>query len=151
MKIFLSFLILLTVTAIGCNKDKFTTVPQVSIKSISPGTVVTGNIISLKGKYTDQEGDLDSVYVVYKWYNGAAAVKNDTFRYTFSSLNLPPKIKEADITVEFQYNTSNPNGYITLPGVSVRDTTASLGLVLIDKASNRSDYAESDKIRLIKP
>lgn len=151
MKIIFSLLIVFVAIFFSCNKDKFTTEPQVKINSIQPGTVQSGNIVSMKGEYTDQEGDLDTALIVYKWYNGSTAVRHDTFRFAFSSLNLPTNTKEADITVDFQYNTSNPNGYITLPGVSVRDTTATLGLILIDKAANRSNYAESDQIRLIKP
>lgn len=151
MKAILVLLVACSIVFFACNKDKFTTAPQVSIKSISPKTVISGNIISLKGKYTDQEGDLDSVLIVYKWYNLTTAVKNDTFRYSFGNLNIPPNTKQADIQIDFQYNTSNSSGYLTLPGVSIRDTTATLGLVLIDKDSNRSAYAESDQIRLIKP
>ena len=150
MKVILSLLILFALAVAGCNKDKFTTAPQVKIKSISPHTVENGNLISLEGRYTDQEGDLDTFLIVYKWYNGAIAVKNDTFRYAIGNLGLPAKTKQADFSVDFQYNTINP-GYITLPGVSVRDTTATLGLILVDKKNNRSDYAESDQIRLKKP
>ena len=152
MKIYQSLLITVAIIAFSCGKDKFTTVPQVDVKSIAPGTVNSGDILRLKGKYTDQEGDVDSVLLIYKWYNGSSSVLPlDTFRYSLGALQLPDNTREADIIVEFQYNTFNPNGYITLPGVSVRDTTATLGLILVDKAGNRSNYDESDKIRLIKP
>jgi len=149
----MKYILLLTgfAFAAGCGKDKFTTEPQITINSIKPGTVQSGAIVSLKGKFTDQEGDLDSALIVYKWYNGITAVRHDTFRFSFATLNMPGNTKEADISVDFQYNTTNPNGYLTLPGVSVRDTTASLGLLLIDKKGNRSNFAESDQIRLIKP
>ena len=52
MKLIQSLLITLLVVAVSCNKDKFTTTPQVKIKSISPGTVVSGAIITIEGKYT---------------------------------------------------------------------------------------------------
>lgn len=151
MKQRLLLLPVLTVIVMACNKDKFTTEPIVTIKSISPGTVNNGDVITLASKYTDDEGDLDSVYVVYKWYNGANVVRNDTFRYDFGMLNLPSKLREADMNVVFEYNTNNNPDLVPLPGVSLRDTSATFGLVLIDKAKNRSNYAESDKIRLKKP
>jgi hypothetical protein len=152
MKIYQPLLLIVAIITFSCGKDKFTTVPQVDIKSISPGTVRNGDILNLKGKYRDQEGDVDSVLVVYKWYNGASSVVPlDTFRYNLGALQLPDNTREADIIISFQYNTTNPNGYLTLPGVSVRDTTASLGLIIVDKKGNRSNYAESEKIRLIKP
>lgn len=151
MKITHSLPFLVFVILAGCGKDKFTTEPQVEVNSITPKTVVNGSILSMKGKFTDQEGDLDSALIVYKWYNGSTAVTNDTFRYSFASLGLPNNTKQADISVDFQYNSFNPNGFLTLPGVTLRDTTATLGLILIDKAANRSNYAESEEIRLIKP
>lgn len=151
MKFIPFLLITVTLLAVSCSKDKFTTVPQFTIESISPGTVFNGNIVSLQGKFTDQEGDVDSALVVYKWYNAAAVVRKDTFRYSITDFNLPAKTRKAEMTIDFQYNTSNPNGYVTLPGASIRDTTATLGIVLIDKAANRSVYTESAQIRLKKP
>ena len=147
-----SFFVLfaLVVTALACNKDKFTTEPQVSIKSIAPSVVFSGDIITMKGKYTDLEGDIDSILVVYKWYNGATVVRKDTFRYPFAPLDLPPKTQDADMNVIFEYNTNNYPDLRSLPGVS-KDTTASLGLILKDKASHKSNYSESNQIRLKKP
>jgi len=151
MKYSLFVLIVLVVIATACNKDKFTTEPQVEVKSITPETVFNGNIINLKAKYTDDEGDLDSAYVVYKWYNAATVVKADTFRYPYSILNLPSDLRRADIEVTFEYNTNNNPDLVPLPGVSVRDTTATFGLILIDKARHRSNYSESTPIRMKKP
>ena len=151
MKYSLFVLIVLVVIATACNKDKFTTEPQVEVKSITPETVFNGNIINLKAKYTDDEGDLDSAYVVYKWYNGATVVKADTFRYPYSILNLPSDLRRADIEVTFEYNTNNNPDLVPLPGVSVRDTTATFRLILIDKARHRSNYSESQPIRMKKP
>lgn len=151
MKYSLLLILVLTIVVIACNKDKFTTEPIVKVKSISPGTVNSGDVIVLKSKFTDDEGDLDSVYVVYKWYNGNTVVKNDTFRYPVSIMNVPAKLREADMDVTFEYNTNNNPDLRPLSGVSIRDTTASFGLVLVDKASHRSNYSESDKIRLKKP
>jgi len=151
MKQRLLLILVMIVIVTACNKDKFTTEPKVEVKSISPGTVNSGDVITLKSKYTDDEGDLDSVYVVYKWYNGVNIVRNDTFRYSFSMLNLPSKLREADMNVVFEYNTNNNPDLVPLPGVSLRDTSATFGLVLLDKAKHRSNYAESEKIRLKKP
>ena len=151
MKFIPILLITFVLAFLACNKDKFTTVPQFKVDSISPNTVFNGNIVSFRGQFTDQEGDLDSAFIVYKWYNGAAVVRNDTFRYNLSGLGIPVNTRKADVTIDFQYNTGNPNGYVTLPGASTRDTTATLGLILKDKAGNRSVYAESSPIRLKKP
>ncbi|MBI3138801.1 MAG: hypothetical protein HYZ15_09475 [Sphingobacteriales bacterium] len=151
MKNLVWLFLLLTVLVVACNKDKFTTEPKVEVKSISPGTVSSGDVISLRAEYTDDEGDLDSTYVVYKWYDGTTVVLSDTFRFPVDALNLPPKLRQAEMFVQFEYNTNNHPDLMPLSGVSLRDTTASFGLLLIDKAKHRSNYSESAKIRLKKP
>ena len=150
MKFSLFLLSTLLVIVIACSKNKFTTEPKVTVKSITPSVVFSGDIITMKGKYTDLEGDIDTVLVVYKWYNGAVVVKKDTFRYPFSPLDVPAKTQEADINVTFEYNTNNRPDLRFLQGVP-KDTTASLGLILKDKGSHRSNYSESNQIRLKKP
>ena len=150
MKLSLLLLSALIVLVIACGKDKFTTEPKVTVRSISPSDVFSGDIILMKSKYSDLEGDLDTVLVVYKWYNGATVVRNDTFRYAFSTLGVPVKTQEADLNVTFEYNTNNNPDLRFLPGVS-KDTTATLGLILKDKKANRSNYSESKQIRLKKP
>jgi hypothetical protein len=135
----------------GCNKEKYTTVPQVSIESITPSVVSSGNVIELTGKYSDLEGDVDSALIVYKWYNGTTAVRKDTFRFGFGQLGVPAGVQRAELLLQFEYNTNNSPNLTKLPGVSQRDTTAAFGLLLIDKLKNRSNYAESSTIRLKKP
>ena len=151
MKYKLSLLFAFVAILAGCDKDKIETIPHLNINSISPNTVNAGQLIQMKGDFTDQEGDIDSALLIYKWYDGATAfMPFDTQRYNFAALGLPEKVTQADITVTFLYNEF-ASGYVTLPGVSIRDTTATLGLILIDRAGNRSEYEESDQIRLIKP
>ena len=149
MKLFPILIAAIVVIAAACNKDKFTSTPQVEIKSISPGVVFSGDVIKVKGKYTDKEGDLDSILVVYKWYNGTIVTKKDTFRYSFKDMKIPPKTITAELDVTFEYNTFNTN-FANLSGVS-KDTTATFGIILKDKDSLRSNYAESAAIRLKKP
>lgn len=143
--------LLFAVLIVSCNKDKFKTEPQVTIKSITPSTVFNGDVITIKGDYTDDEGDVDSVLIVYKWYNGATEIPVDTLRYTFARLNLPVKTRQADLEINFEYNTNNIPDMVPLSGVSLRDTTATFGLVLKDKKGQRSNYSQSDKIRLKRP
>ncbi|MBL7733021.1 MAG: hypothetical protein JNM88_17760 [Chitinophagaceae bacterium] len=142
------FLILAVATLVtACNKDKFTTTPQVKIKSISPSEVFFSDIIRMQGSFTDEEGDVDSVLIVYKWYNGSTAIPRDTFRYKLDVLNVPDKTRQADIEVTFEYHTNNNPDLRFLPSV-LKDTNATFGLILKDKDGNRSEYAESDQIRL---
>jgi hypothetical protein len=144
----LTFLILATV---ACSKDKFTSEPQVTVKSLQPSIVTNGSVIRLLASFTDEEGDVDSVYIVYKWYNGNTPTLIDTLmRFPTARLGIPAQLRKSDIAVEFEYNTYNQQSLLTLPGVS-RDTSATLGLILIDKTRKRSNYSESTKIRLKRP
>jgi hypothetical protein len=149
MKLRLAICLLALIVVTACNKDKFTTEPQVKAKSITPSTVEQGNIIRFRSKFTDKEGDLDSALIVYKWYNGAAVTMKDTFRYSLSSLGIPTKTTDGDMNIEFSYGRIL-QGYVQLSSV-IRDTTSTLGVILIDKEAHRSNYAESDPIRLKKP
>lgn len=138
---------------IACNKDKFTSEPQVKIKSISPETVYKGNRIELKGSFTDEEGDVDSVLIVQKLYSGNTVTVTDTFRsYTFSQLSFPKGTRSGDIIVSFLYGEFDPNGvYPVLPGSPfTKDTTLTLGLIVMDTMKHRSNFAESSKILLKK-
>lgn len=145
---FILFVIAAALIFAACEKDKFTTIPQVKAKSISPGTVIPGNIIKFTASFTDEEGDIDTVFVVYRWYDNATIRKVDTFKYNLASFNLPPKVRDGDLIVQYAYG--NPTqGFETLGAVS-RDTTATLGIFVADKLGNRSELAESDRIRLLK-
>ncbi len=146
MKYIFSSLVFLLAFTTACNKDKFTTIPQVKVQSISPDEVHFGDILSVKGSYTDQEGDVDSILIVYKWYNGSTAIPRDTFRYSIQELEVPGNPRQADLEINFEYHTNNTN--LRFLSSVARDTTATFGLVVKDKEGNRSEYAESDPIRL---
>lgn len=151
MKTVTTILTLLVITILyGCDKDKFTTVPQVKIKDISPGDAFNGSVIRLETTFTDQEGDLDSVLVIYKWRNGDLVTRLfDTLRNSVGGLGLPPKLRSGEIFVEYAYGTVDP--YKQLGGTPVaKDTSVTFGLVVKDKAGNRSDYVESKAIRFRK-
>ena len=133
----------------ACSKNNSSSTPQVTMKSITPNPVSQGNVITVDAKFTDKAGDLDSVLVVYKWYNNATVTFNDTLRFNLAGLNLPLATKLGDIILQFAYGQFL-NNYVLLPGSPVAsDTTATFGLVLIDQAGHRSGYAESGKIRLL--
>lgn len=140
----------IAIIIIACNKDKFTTIPQVEIDSISPETLSSGGILKIKGTYTDKEGDIDSIFIVRKYFAGSTATYVDTIeKIEFATLKVPQSTMEADFQIDFEYNTQQTT-LRQLSGVN-KDTTAAFGIVLKDKAANRSEYKESEKIRLKKP
>ena len=132
---------------IACNKDKFTTVPQVKAKSVTPGIVIKGQTINFISTFTDEEGDIqDSVLVVFKRFNGSTLLTTDTLRLKLNPGQIP-KSRKGDIIVKFGYGELI-NGTYLINLERLVDKQASFGIVIKDNAGNRSNYAESDKITL---
>lgn len=147
-KLFALFLIAGTLAA--CSKDKFKTVPQVSIDSITPDEAVNGAIIEMTATITDQEGDIqDSVIVVRKRYNGDTQLTVDSTRLSLKGLGVPAKQK-MELRVSVSYGRLIPEYALFQDLERNFDRGFSIGLVVIDNAGNRSEYAESKKIVLKK-
>ncbi|HET9056876.1 MAG TPA: hypothetical protein VFN30_08525 [Chitinophagaceae bacterium] len=150
MKIKLNIAVLgFIIIATACKKSNFTTKPTIKIKSISPTTVNTGDIIRLEASYTDKEGDIgDSVIIVYKLYEGTSIFNIDSSKYLIKDFGIPPGSREGDLKIEFLYNQII-SGYVPIPGVD-KDRDASFGIILKDLAGNKSDYVETQKILIKK-
>ena len=133
----------------ACKKDKFTTEPQLKYKSISPSSVIKGNIINLNVSFTDDEGDIqDSVILAYKRYNSTGGILTlDTFRLKMDPEGIPVA-RDGDLNVKFGYGEFiTGTFFLNLEAV---DREVSFGLILRDKAGHRSNYVESDKVTLKK-
>ena len=135
----------------ACSKDKFETVPQVTIKEFGPEEVFKGQLIELIATVTDKEGDVqDSVYVVRKRFNASNVLLTvDTTRYNISSLGTPKK-QEIDVQITFLYGELKPEVAPIQNLETFADRNFAIGLVVIDKAGNRSQYVESETIVLKK-
>ena len=152
MKFLLSLLTFSVFLFAACKKEKYTTEPQVKFKSISPEVVNRGNIITFTSTFYDDEGDIDLIYIVHKWYSGSTATFIDTLKNnSYAATTAPEDARTGEISMVAEYQTQN-TGQKTFPWSPInRDTVATLGIVLIDKAGHRSNYAESDKFVLKKP
>ncbi|HEY1020809.1 MAG TPA: hypothetical protein VGE06_00790 [Flavisolibacter sp.] len=143
-------LILVAGVLAACSKDKFKTVPQVDIKSITPDEAFNGAIIELLADVTDQEGDLqDSVIVVRKRFNGDTQLSVDSTRLSLKGLGVPNKQK-IELRVTVSYGRLYPEYAIFQDLERTFDREFSMGLVVMDNAGNRSEYVESQKILLKK-
>ena len=156
MKIILLLLCSFVLLSLACKKDKYTTEPQVKFKSITitPDDKVAerGDIINFTSTFYDDEGDIDSIYIVHKWYNGNTATYVDTLKgNTYASTTAPANARTGDISMVAEYVTLNTGNKLFPWSPINRDTVATLGIVLKDKAGHRSNYAESDKFVLKKP
>lgn len=145
MKIIL--VLALAVGLFACGKDKFKTEPQVEIKSFGPDQVILGDIFTLRAIVRDKEGDTnDSVLIVRKLQTNTG-IRTDTLRRSVASFNSPE-----NETIEIQVATSYGrllDNYLYVDSQTA-DHTISYGIIVIDKAKHRSNYAESKTIILKK-
>jgi hypothetical protein len=141
-------LLVMLITLAACNKDKFKTEPQVEIKSLSPKEVTKGQIFSLNATIRDQEGDLqDSVYLVYKRFNGTDLLTHDTIRFYIGALGFPDK-QQIDLQAMFSYGELREGTIFA--NLEPADRNLAIGVIVRDKAGNKSEYVESEKITLKK-
>lgn len=135
----------------ACDKDKFKTEPQAEIKALTPDEVSNGGIISFRAELRDREGDFDSVLLVRKRYNGDVLLGNpDTLRTSFTSFNIPAT-DQVELNVLFSYGIFRPELTSFFENLAnVDNRYLRVGVVVKDKAGNRSSYVESNRIHLRK-
>lgn len=145
---------LLVFTLAACDKDKFETVPQVKIDSFGPDEAFVGDVIKLRATVTDKEGDVqDSVIVYRKVINIntnrviTGSGNSDSIKTYIRSLEIPAR-QEYELEISYLYGRQPPpptqNSYTV-------DRKYVLGIYVVDRAGNRSQYVESDTIILRKP
>lgn len=138
-----------------CKKDKFTTVPQISFKSISPNVWFT-NSTSRPGpqltiKLTDTEGDFgfavgkDSSYVY---------IKNISFSpFGIDSLEFPDlgNAKRSNLDAEVSFDLLGGRGIFYGSGISRRTDTVYFEIYVKDFAKNKSNVIKSGPLYLVNP
>ena len=136
---------------VACNKDKFETVPQVTITSFGPDEVRKGQLFRLTAEVTDKEGDLkDTFYLVQKRFNGNNLLTTDTILPGFSLKNFGfPTKSKIEIQLTFAYGETIDNT-ITYTKQEAIDIGLVFGIIVQDTSKNKSQYVESKKIILKK-
>ncbi len=140
------FAVLLTVFIFsGCKKDKFTTVPQLKFKSVSPDTWKRGTLITspdipvLILHVTDAEGDL-----------GFVSGKDTSFVYIKNlRTNKSDSMRLPDITKSTSKNFQgdieiNMFNFVDVPNQSKKDTIY-FDVYIKDFAKNQSNTVRTDK------
>lgn len=129
----------------ACNKDKFTTVPQIKFKSISPDVVVSGTTSPdpvLTIHITDAEGDIgitakDTAFVYMK-----NLLTNDFDSLPFPDLQTALKSNfKADVDI----TTTRVFKCKSLPGGALHTDTLYFEVYVKDFAKNKSNVIRTDK------
>ena len=136
--IFLIFILLFC----SCKKDKYTSKPQLTYKSVNTKTLKRGETLKITLGFTDAEGDLTDTIFIKKIVRFCPANKGGFIDSTHTIPSFPSgKNQSGDIIITFSYNDLNP--------LCNRNDTAVFKFVLRDKAKNKSDTATSDPIAII--
>ena len=136
----------------ACSKDKFESVPRIEIKEFGPEEVQKGQVIRLTANIFDQEGDLqDTLYVYRRIFNAntnAELSVDSLITSDLKTLGAPSK-QETEVLITLLYGEQDPRIGPTQNGDGI-DRKFSIGLRVKDKAGNKSEYVESNKIILKK-
>lgn len=144
------FILLIIIAA--CNKDKFTTKPQLKIKSVSTDVVPVGGSVRYTLEFTDKEGDVnDSLFVKKVRLNRNVVPTNlDSFWTTIPSF---PKNTQGEFLVDLNYQTilsalSPPS----VPGNPQKKESDTLVIKFLarDKEGNKSDTVTSQQIVVLR-
>lgn len=150
MKTKLSILFAFAAMFYGCQKDAYTTKPQISIKSISRTTISPGDLLLFQIEFTDKEGDIQDTLYVQK----LSKVCPNENGVTFTSKNRVPDFTPTSnlkgiLEIGYGYNV-NISGYESMGSCANKTDTAFFKFWLKDKANNVSDTITSQAIVVLK-
>lgn len=127
---------------IACNKDKFQTKPQISIKDYNSKEISQGGNLEVRLNYTDKEGDVGQGS-----FFGARLRQNirplaltdndqlDTLRYSLPEM---PDIDKGVIVMKLDYNF--------LKESLTENDTIVFKIAIKDRAGNASDTLTTDRL-----
>jgi hypothetical protein len=141
-------LVLLAVLVIaGCKKDKFTTTPQLKVKSVNSKNISGNDVIRIRLRLTDKEGDFSRFFAIKKTVKGCPTSNftdsSSLFSIPLDFINQKKKEGEVEITLTRLQRGGNT---CSAPGGGVKPDTAVFSFWTRDQAGNKSDTAFTDPI-----
>jgi hypothetical protein len=154
MKIRIWLALIIVFGMIACGKDKFQTVPQLTLRSITPEVVGQGNNLRINVEYTDKEGDVsDSLFITRQRLNQKKPVTSAESPYDIPTFPTFDK-GEFEITLDYFKHLTLNLAPIPIPGsgnpAKNEIDTLRLKIVARDKAGNKSDTLVVDKVYVIR-
>jgi hypothetical protein len=140
---------LITILLAACNKDKFTTKPQIEFDNVNTDVVQPGSQLIITLTYRDKEGDIrDSIYVERRAVN----CETDTIRALYAIPTNVPKIKNAEGNIVISYSHLPDFTYPNIgdPTCGTAADTCIYRFALSDEAGNVSDTISSPQIIIVK-
>lgn len=133
------FTILLLVIFLSCKKTNYSSVPNLTFKTVNTTVLSRNQSIQFSFDFTDQEGDLDSIYI-------SKIIPNcPTGFIPFSALavpSFPSGHNKGTVLVTLQYSQISPQ-------CPPQNDTATFKFLLKDKAQHLSDTAVAPTIIIL--
>ncbi len=145
MRTILGLFVIVTFLA-GCAKDKFTTAPQLTFKSVNTDRLQVGERLQITLSFTDAEGDIaDSIYV--EQVPDPDCPSGGGFKAMYKIPSFPTaKNLTGDLLITYGYRVSPQ---LREPLCNFNDTCY-FRFMLKDKAQNKSDTIKTSPIILVK-
>lgn len=144
---YITIIAIFALVLFGCEKDKFTTKPQLTYKSVNSTVFEKNQIVRFTLEFTDLEGDLDSLF--YKEINPkceASVVEEGLLLPDFPAT----KNQKGEIFVSLKYLEDGGYTDILSPRCGFNDTCY-FQFYIKDKKNNVSDTVNSETIVFIQP
>lgn len=143
------YILFIGLALFSCEKENFTTVPQIKYKSVNSTNISGDQLLQFKFTMTDKEGDFDRFLGIKK------TVKNcpdsdfmDTIQFTIPDDFLQSKRTEGELVVSFSQINRGANKCPDSDPSKYKTDTAVYSFWIRDKAGNKSDTAYSEPIIL---
>jgi hypothetical protein len=153
MKIRIWLALIIIFGIIACGKDKFQTIPQLTLKSMNPEVVPVNGTLRLNIEYTDKEGDVsDSIFIVRQRLNVRGPVQLPQSPYDVPDFPHTDK-GEFEVSLAYQIGLIFGLPPLRIPGsnpVKNEIDTLRLKIVAKDKAGNKSDTLVVNNVYVIR-
>jgi hypothetical protein len=131
---------------VSCEKDKFTTTPQLKYKSTNSKQISGTQVLEMKLDLTDKEADFSTFLVVQKTVRGCPSSNfTDSTLFGIPGSFLSSKQRQGELVITLDRTKRGTNSCF-LPGNMVRPDTSTFSFWTRDKAGHVSDTAYSDEI-----
>ena len=153
MKIRIWLALIIIFGMIACGKDKFQTIPQLTLRTKTPDVVPVNGTLRLNVEYTDKEGDVsDSLFIVRQRLNVRGPLQLPQSPYDVPDFPHTDK-GEFEISLAYQAGLIFGLPPLRIPGsnpIKNEIDTLRLKIVAKDKAGNKSDTLVVDNVYVIR-
>jgi len=155
MKAKLLFLFVTTAVLAGCGKDKYTTKPQVEIKSVKQGDVFnpaggTNKFVEFDLTVTDKEGDIQGKILIDKLDAPSPACQTNALPDLEYAIPDFPSSANQKVSVKIKFTDGSITGYANLRGnrCTNAEHIAVFRFRVVDKSGDTSVPVQSQAITL---